>query len=185
MKACALFNLPRYSQFLDVRSARWKPRACGIVALKTVLDYWRGGDLKTKPTISNLINSGLSSNSYVQGIGWKHKGIVSIASQYGMKGKNYDWFKRTPEKAFEMLSHFLQKGPVLASIHKDFRSTNGGHLIVLLGINGSRIFYNEPAAKTRGEIAGAVGKKTFLRGWKRRIIVIKPKTLPKRKKLVQ
>ena len=162
-----IFKIPAYSQFLDVEDKKWKSRACGIVALKIVLEYWG-----VKEKADDLIKLGLKQDAYIPGIGWKHGGLVSIAKEFGLRGENLDWFKDLPEEAFEKLLSKLEKYPVLASIYKNFKLGGSGHLIVLTGYENGWIFFNDPDSKTRKGIQNKVVVEKFLNGWKRRIVVI-------------
>ena len=161
-------GVPLYSQFLDVPSRPWKRRACGAVALRSMLMYWN-----ISISASQLIREGQHLNAFVPGIGWTHKGLAQLAKRHGLYGKNFDWAKKTPNDAFHSLMTHLRKYPVIASIHHDFKTKNTGHLIVLTGYNTSTIFYNEPASKTRKNITQHISLSRFLYGWKRRIIVVK------------
>lgn len=170
-----MFKVPLYSQFLDVKNKNWKRRTCGGVALKMVLDYWNdlGYDVKT-PTIQTLIREGVKTRAYIRGIGWQHKGLIRLARRYGFNGKNFDWAKYDPSVAFQKLRRYLKSNPVLASIYKDLRPENSGHLIVLTGLKGSFVYYNDPASRTRKGISKRAGIQKFLKGWKRRIIIVYP-----------
>ena len=162
-----MFKVTLYSQFLDVEDKNWKIRACGIVSLKVVLEYWG-----IKENIKDLIDLGLKKNAYISGVGWKHDGLVSVAKEFGFSGMNYDWFKDEPKDAFEKLLPNLEKYPVIASIYNNFKLGGSGHLVVLLGYQNGQIFFNDPDSKTRKGIQKKVGLEKFLTGWKRRIIVI-------------
>jgi ABC-type bacteriocin/lantibiotic exporter with double-glycine peptidase domain len=66
----------------------------------------------------------------------------------------------------------LKTGPVIASVHYKFdpKSTIP-HLVVLNGIKGDLVYYNDPAAKTGSKF---IAKEAFLKAWKKKIIDIKP-----------
>ena len=158
------FKVP---QFLDIEDKKWKSRSCGIVSLKSILEYWG-----VKENIKDLIDLGLKKGAYISGIGWKHKGLALIAKDYGLVGKNYDWFKNKPETAFKKLLPKLKKYPVIISIYKNLKPGKSGHLVVLTGHENGQIFFNDPDSKTKKGIQKKVGFEKFLIGWKRRIIVI-------------
>lgn len=161
-----IHKVPEFSQHLDVKEKEWRNRACGIAALKMLLEY----NNSDSPPIDELIKIGLEKDAYIQNIGWKHKELAEIARDFNLKSKNFDWANLTPEEAFENLESYFPENPVLASIHKDFDDKKGGHLIVLTGMEDDTIFYNEPYAEKRQEIKQSVHKDKFMKGWKRRII---------------
>lgn len=171
-----IFAVPAYSQFLDVSSPVWKRKACGAVSLKMVLDYLRPNSI----SISEIIKRGRRKNAfrlaaYIPNVGWAHKGLASLAEEFGFKGKNYDWSKKTPDAAYSLLLKKLQKRPIIASIYRNLKPGSSGHLVLLTGIKGNRIYYNDPDSKTRRGIKKTATLNKFLKGWKKRVVEIKLK----------
>jgi ABC-type bacteriocin/lantibiotic exporter with double-glycine peptidase domain len=165
-------SVPAYSQYLDVRLHGWPKRACGIVALKMLLDYL--SPRMRRMNIDNLIVFGLAREAYIPGVGWKHRGLAKLAEEFGLEGKNYDWADIDPKAAFVRMrrhAHF----PFLASVHKHFDSKNGGHLIVVTKVEDGLVHYHEPASHSRARIPRTVDTTAFLSGWKRRIITVRPR----------
>jgi len=161
-------KFPLYSQHLDVSDKDWQNRACGIVALKTLLDY-----LDVKSTgIDSLIKEGLEIGAYQDGVGWIHKGIVDLANMYGAQLQAYDWSSDTNEDAYKKLLESLGNGPLLISMYKDFNPNQSGHLAVLINIGeDNSLEILDPDSKERSHIRRRVSKEMFLRGWKKRAIV--------------
>jgi len=160
------------SQFLDVKNKKWQNKSCGIISLKIVLSYWLGEKFNT--SIEKLIKLGLKENAYLENIGWKHKGLAKIAEKFGLKAKNFDWFKENNSKAFKKFLKFLKKGPVIVSIYKNFKVGESSHLIVAFKNDRKYIYILEPAAKKRNDIFQKINLKKFKAGWKKRIIFIFP-----------
>lgn len=169
-----MFSVPAYSQFLDVKDKRWQKRACGMVSLKMIIDYWRAP--RSNPSCDQLIKLGLKQKAFLTNVGWKHKELSQLVSKFGLRGRNFDWVKIKPETAFKKLRSYLKKYPVLASIHKNLDPAKGGHLIVVTGFRNGLVSYNDPDSKARKTVKQTAGLKKFLEGWKRRIIVIQPKS---------
>jgi ABC-type bacteriocin/lantibiotic exporter with double-glycine peptidase domain len=163
-----IFHVPAVSQFLDVPDKDWRDRSCGIASLASVMGFWNG----KVPPLAPLIEEGLSCGAYTEGIGWRHRGIVELAEQRGLQGKNFDWSKEPMASARNKLEKMLSRGPVIASI----RNGNSGHLVVLTGMQGDKIFYNEPAAKKRNAIMQSTDRKSFFGKWKKRAIFVAPPT---------
>lgn len=161
-----IHKVPEFSQHLDVKEKEWKSRACGVTALKMLLEY----NNSDSPSIDELIKIGVEKDAYIPNIGWKHRELAEIARDFKLKSRNFDWANLAPEEAFKKLKSYFPENPVLASIYKDFDDRKGGHLIVLTGMENDTIFYNEPYAKKRQEIRRSVHKDKFMKGWKRRII---------------
>ena len=130
--------------------------------------------LGKSPSINTLIKRGVKNGAYIKNIGWSHKGLVELAKSYDLKGKNYDWFKKTPEEAWQKTIPYFKKYPIIASVYKNFNYKNNGHLIVITGFKNKKVYYNDPIAKRRKEISKKISLKKFLAGWKRRVIIIKP-----------
>ncbi len=172
------FNVPPYSQYLDIKNQEWQHRGCGIIALKSILDFWSDKNKKTYPDGDKLVEIGLGLNAYIPGVGWRHKELVEIAKSFGLDGKNFDWFQKPPKEAFQEMIPHLEKYPLAVSVHPLFETQNqGGHLVVLTGFENNILYYNDPAAKTREKITQKIILNKFLKGWKRRIIAIYPKSV--------
>lgn len=164
-----IFDVPKYSQHLDVRDGDWKEKSCGIVAVKMVLDYWR----MSSPDCDELIKKGIEMDGFISGVGWKHKELSLLAKSFGVEAENFDWAKEEKDAAFKKLEDFLEKYPVVASIYSGFNpETKNGHLIVLTGMDDNFVHYNDPDSEGREEIAGKILIDKFLAGWKKRVIVI-------------
>ncbi len=171
-------NVPFFSQKADIKEADWKPRGCGITALKMALGYWHENDSTNRsPDLVDLIRTGSEVGAYIEDVGWSHSGLVEIAKQYGYEGKNYDLVpeKTEPKMAFAKMSAELEKHPVLASVYKKFEpGLSGGHIVTVTGLDNDSIYMNDPE-----EIDAKLGTKKmelkkFLKGWKKRYIVIYP-----------
>lgn len=169
------FKVPPYSQFLDVKNHKWQRKSCGIVSLKMLLDYWSKQFNKTAPSISKLIQEGVKNKGYIPNIGWRHKNLVELVEDYGFGGNNFDWAKVKPSIAFKKLRRYLNKYPLMASIYKNFCPGDNGHLVVITDFKNNFIFYNDPDSKYRKDVAKKIGLKKFLKGWKKRIIIIYPR----------
>lgn len=165
-------DVPKYSQHLHIETKEWRDKSCGIASLGMLLAY-HGMPVP----LSHLLAEGLLHNAYLPGVGWKHKELAELAYKFGGHGENFDWAHLETGTAFEHAKKHLEHYPILASIHHQFDTKNGGHLIVLTGIDEQYVYYNDPDAHDESKIAGAVTIKTFLNGWKKRIIAIYPPTL--------
>lgn len=165
------YIIPTYSQYLDVASADWQNRACGIVSLKMVMDFWGKKTKIIYPTIDDLISK-YSKSTYISKVGWSHKGLVTIAKHLKLKGENFDWINYSAKDAFVLMETKLALAPVIASIYKNLNHRLPGHLIVITQIKNGKVFYNDPDSKTRNKIKCVASLQKFLEGWKRRIIII-------------
>ncbi len=168
------WEVPLYSQRLDIKSRTWQHRACGIVALKMVIDHFKPRHA-THRTFSRLITQGQRSGAYIRNVGWSHRGLAYLSQRYGFSGRNYDWWKKTPHFAFKKLVTHLKKGPVLASIYQNLRPNSHGHLVAVTGFEKNIVFYNDPDSHTRRGITRRASVAKFLRGWKRRVVVVRPR----------
>jgi len=166
------FSVPKISQHGLVSDPKWDFLVCGIASLYMVLKYLdsdfslRGDDVFEKC---------FTMNGYIPNIGWKHKELAQTAESLGFAGESYDWYSSSSEDAFEKLLFKLKTGPVIASIYNGFVPGNGGHLIVVTGIEGGAVYVNDPAEFDSEKIAKKIPIDSFLHGWKRRIIMIREK----------
>lgn len=173
--------IPFYSQHLDVSPKKWKNRSCGIVALKMVMDFWGMQRTRYRPIgFTDLIKKGVKNNAYIPKIGWRHKGLVRIAKQYGFSANNHDDAALSDGIAFRHLREHLFYGPVIASIHRNLNPKSHGHLVVISKIEKNDVYYSDPDSYTRRAVPRKAPKKKFIRGWKKRIITVRPRRLRKK-----
>ena len=148
-------KVPRLSQYKDVGIEDfdnfWQKRACGIVSLVMVMKSFQ--PLIPTKTIDELIMKGLEKECYIQGVGWKHKGIVELAKDFRFEGKTFDLANEEHEKAFKAFMKELEKQPVIVSIHKNFKLNGGGHLVAATGfketMNKLSLEINDPDCKSK------------------------------------
>ncbi len=158
----------KYSQLLHISHPDWKPVGCGIVSLAMIIDFF----LKKEIDVDVLLEQGLAAGAYLQDIGWKHAELAQLAERYGLHGKNFDLAALPSEEAYARMLPYLHRGPVMASIHNGFEESGGGHLIVVTGEEGDEIHYNDPNSDDVRHIERIVPKDVFLKGWKRRFIIV-------------
>lgn len=161
-------NVPFYSQFADVTSAPWKKRACGVVSIAMVLDYYS----EEKVSVDALLTQAIKSGAYSENAGWTHQGLINLAKAHGLTGSAHDLAKSSQKAAFKSFSAYVEEGPVIVSIHYKFdpKSTIP-HLVVIDGIKDGYVYYNDPAASGGSK---KIAVADFLKAWKQRFIVIRP-----------
>ncbi len=165
-------NVPFYSQFQDIPSVEWRSAGCGIASLAMEMEFFKP---KNKVSVTKLLLQALDFGAYTADVGWKHKELAALAELYGLTGKNYDLIALNNQTAFDQFKDFLIGGPIIVSIHNKFNPKAAlGHLVVVTGIEDGMIFYHDPAYGNKTE--RKISEKDFLRGWKKRFIVVREKT---------
>ncbi|MCR4275882.1 MAG: C39 family peptidase [Candidatus Parcubacteria bacterium] len=164
----ALTSVPFFSQFRDIDSPKWQKVGCGIASLAMIIDFYKPNAVSANA----LLKQGIAAGAYNYDAGWIYAGLIGLSRHYGLDGAYYNLTSLDSEAAYAALSQHLKSGPVIASVHYKFdpKSTIP-HLVVLNGIQGDRIYYNDPAAKS-GELS--ISKEAFLKAWKKKIIDIRP-----------
>ena len=161
-------HVPFYSQFIDISSLAWRKKSCGMASLAMIINFYDPGIVSAQ----KLLEKGIAAGAYMNGVGWTHQGIVSLADRYGLSGDTYDLSNLSKNDAFAQLEDFLVDGPVIASVHYKFNPKSPiPHLVVVNGIDGDNVSLNDPAAKSGGE---KISIPDFIAGWKKRFIVIRP-----------
>ncbi len=163
-------NVPFYSQFADITSAKWQKVGCGIASIAMVIDYY-----STDPvSVDGLLSRGIASGAYDSNAGWSHQGLINLTKKYGLNGSAYDLSGLSSKAALAKLEAQLKDGPVIVSVHYKFEPKNPiPHLVVIDGIRDGVVYYNDPAAKGgKKQISSAA----FAKAWKQRYIVIRPTT---------
>ncbi len=163
-----ILEIPHWGQFIDVSDPIWQGRSCGIVSLAMILDYYN-----IPFDIKKLINKGLEIGGYLEGVGWKHQGIVDLAKLYGLQAERIE-----NEKIKNMIKSIDKEEPVIISIHKHFDVKNEGHLAVLTGYFKEddkivTLFVNDPFGNPYKYKNHLVKYDKFIEGWKKRAIYLK------------
>ena len=171
-------DVPYYSQF-DERfglSPESQQRACGVLAVKMVLEYWCKTAAPEVPLPELLSDAGVVGGRNAAG-DWLHSTLVMVARHRGFKSWRRGWMlsedgrtrfeaegaddltlyqidKQQREEAYHSLVHALELGaPVLVSVAKNFADTSKPHIIVLTGYrltpDGQILgyYYNDPSGQ--------------------------------------
>jgi ABC-type bacteriocin/lantibiotic exporter with double-glycine peptidase domain len=162
-------QVPFYSQFADISSSKWQKVGCGITSLAMIIDYYKPNAVQS---VDSLLNQGIALGAYANNAGWSHAGLIAVSKKYGLTGTTYDFSGLSKQAALDKITGSLHTGPVIASVHYKFdpKSTIP-HLVVIDGIKGDIVYYNDPAAKTGQK---QISVADFQKGWKQRYIVIRP-----------
>lgn len=162
-------------------SEEWAYRGCGLVALKMVLDHWNLQDERNRTVpVEELLRSAIVLGAYREGVGWSHSGLVEVAKSLGYDAFNRDLPKERPGiipgDALMVLAEDIARGPVLASVWKNFDpEQKGGHIVVVYGVGEERISFLDPEKQSEQEGKVECMKKDFLNGYKMRSICVTPK----------
>jgi len=168
-------DIPYYSQQRDIADEFWQTRACGILCLKMVLDFYGAG----APGLDEFIKIAVTKGAYHNPNGWLHSKQVEIASDFGLtafrkefgrvSAKNLvgaeDAIVYSAEDGLVYLRNFLAlKRPAIVSVAKKFKDPAKFHQIVLTGFeagdaNGKieGFYYNDPDSQNEQE-----GKNLFV-----------------------
>ena len=159
--------VPFFSQFTDIASPSWKKVGCGVTSLAMIIEYYRPGII----SVDSLLEEGIEAGAYLNDAGWTYAGLIGVSKKYGFVGESYVLGDLTKERAFAEFKKHLTEGPVIASVHYEFdpKSTIP-HLVVINGIEGDVVYYNDPAAKGGNK---TISTKKFLAAWKKRFIVVR------------
>lgn len=152
-----VIDLPLVDQKTDTEDKKWAHRTCAICSLKMVM-AWKNKKFEKMPVVI-LVNEGLKIDGYLEEVGWKHKALVDLAGQHGVRMSFVEKFFRTKTqktKGLGMVNKKLAVGePVLVSVFYKFKKGNGGHVVVLHGLrkNKNRVtgyFIQDPEPGFRG-----------------------------------
>lgn len=180
-----------FSQFRDVVSEEWKPKACSLACLKMALDYHNAAD---KLSIDDLIKEGIAIGGY-SNHGWTHHAISLLSHNHGVPAYHEEFRSvsvdptdgRFSKSSFEdeMLAaglSRLQKGldenrlPIV-SIMRNWDQNSTFHSILLVGYESEgetlKGFYYHDPDTLQGEREGLfVDTETFLKNWRKMAVFI-------------
>jgi predicted double-glycine peptidase len=135
-----------------------------------LIEYYNPGTVGT--SVDTLLHQGIAAGAYTDASGWSYNGLITVAKKYGLSGDTHDYKDSSMDVAFAALADDVLKGPVMASVHYTFKSTNPiPHLVIIRGVKNGLVYYNDPAAKEGG---GSISVAQFKDGWKKRYIEFYP-----------
>lgn len=162
--------VPFYSQFQDIKPLAWQKVGCGVTSLAMIIEYYKPNSV----SVNILLTQAIAGGAYNKNAGWMHKDLILLSNQYGLEGNSYDMASLSKDAAFIQFKKSLKDGPVMASVHYKFDPKNPiPHLVVIDGIDGDTIYYNDPALKSGTK---EISTEKFLKAWKKKFIVIRPET---------
>lgn len=168
LPAANIPDVPFYSQFSDIHAIEWQKLSCGIADLAMLIEFYKPGIV----SVNTLLKEGIAAGAFINGAGWSHKGLALLANKYGLEGAAYDFSRLDTSAAFAQFEKFLKEGPVIASVYYTFNPQSPiPHLVVINGINGDTIYYNDPAFASGGK---QISLHDFMKGWKKRFIAVRP-----------
>jgi uncharacterized protein YvpB len=159
-------DIPFYSQHAVDVPIEWRDRACGIIALRMVIESKTGNILDPKV----LIETGVMNGAYSPGIGWKHDGLVALAMKYGLPSYRKEFTDTT--QGIEFIKLALDKGEiVISSIRIDGKK--GTHLIVLVGFDEKGFYYHDSAKLDKSSGTNLfIREEEFARLWRKLAIFV-------------
>ncbi|MCG2695160.1 C39 family peptidase [Candidatus Parcubacteria bacterium] len=174
-------DVPYYSQYEDVKDEYWKPRACGVVCLKMVLDYIK----PDKILVNDFVLLANEKGAYGES-GWIHQGLIDVAKSFGVNLKRKEFKsedKNEEEKLLEqgireIVFSLKENKPVLISTIKKWNEEKKFHMIVLVGFkkgffkNLKGFYYNDSDYKNCEGKHLFVDIKTFKKYWRRLAIFV-------------
>lgn len=162
-----LIDLPFQSQNSDDVPKEWHHRACGIAAVKMLLDGYRTDDdgrpstknrKRDTLTMSDLINEGVALNGYTEH-GWLHDVLIKILNNHGVHAERREFRSSNPieqkalvDQGLRIIRQNLIEGrPVIASVSASFGQNIHSHLIVLCGWERDLIYFYDPDTRESDE----------------------------------
>ena len=173
-----LISVPLVDQFKDTEDVKWKRCACGICAVKMLMSF-KKSRISSVP-VMKLIKKAVLMGGYIKDIGWSHRSLVELASQYGIKLSFQKKFPKTrADKVRKLMfvDRSIERGkPVVISVHHFFRSSNGGHLVVVNGLREKGVniigyHIQDPDKRFKGNNY-FVTKAQLLKGWRGGLIYL-------------
>lgn len=171
-------NLRFTSQYSPELPKDWQWRACGIAAVKNIIDMWQAKDVGLpSPTLKEIFEKARAIGTYVDGVGWSHAGLVNTAKTYGYSSFNVDASSKPIEEIWKEIKKEVATHPVIASVKSKFDPTSkDGHLVIITKISKEQVHIVDPEEKGEENAIKQIDEKVFQSAFKKRYIVITPKT---------
>ncbi len=166
-----MINVPLVDQIRETGDKDWAERSCAICSLKMMMAF-KDPKFMSKP-VMELVKEGLAIDGHTSKYGWKHRALADLAGRYGIKIKFQEKFFYTPsekEEGMAIIDKNLGRGlPVMVSVFKELNPENGGHIVLINGLNegNGNPGYNiqDPDHRFRGNNY-FLGKEEFKKAWR-------------------
>ncbi len=176
-----ILNVSYYSQYEDVKDEYWKPRACGAVCLKMVLDFIKSSEI----SVNDFVQLASEKGAYGEN-GWIHQGLIDIAKDFEVNLKRKEFKSENKKETEELLgrgiieivSSLESNKPVIISAIKKWREEKKFHMMVLVGFkkgifgNLKGFCYNDSDYRNKDGQNLFVDIKTFKKHWRRLVIFV-------------
>ncbi len=185
-----ILDIPYYSQHEDVKDEYWKPRACGAVCLKMVLDFLKPDEI----SVNDFVLLANEKGAYCEH-GWVHQGLIDIAKEFGveLERKEFKPLRRLHEYneviqekdlldqgISEIIESINNNKPVIVSAIKKWSEEKKFHMVVLTGFEMDEdgelkgFYYNDTDYQNESEGKDLfVDIETFKTCWRRLAIFVK------------
>lgn len=174
-------KIPYYSQYDNVKDEYWKPRSCGAVCLKMVLDYAK----PSKLSVNDFVLSANRRGAYGEN-GWIHQELVNIAKDFGVNLKRKEFKSKDKKEEKILLKNGIEKiifsinnnKPVIISAIKKWKEKKKFHMMVLTGFKTGifgtlkGFYYNDPDYTNEEGKNLFVNIRTFKKYWRRLAIFV-------------
>ncbi len=179
-----ILNVPYYSQHRDVKDGYWRLRACGILCLKSILDFHL--DPGVPSGVDEFVEMADRKGAYGKS-GWIHQGLIDIAGEFGLEMERKEYKSDDLKKSEMLLENGINRivdsiknnKPVLISAIKRWKEKDKFHMIVLTGFENDEkgnlkgFYYNDTDYDDEEGGGLFVDIKTFKKYWRRLAIFVK------------
>ncbi|MCR4284309.1 MAG: C39 family peptidase [Parcubacteria group bacterium] len=191
-----ILDVPYYSQHIDVLDESWQSRACGVICLKMVMDFYNLKSGRVIISADDLIKEGAYIEGNLPAYGWSHNHLVLLARNHGFmaypqefRSHKIDYANKKEEvseyeealidKGIEKIISSLENGhPVIVSIFKNFEIGDKFHMVLLTGFESGRgevkgFYYHDPDSVDKEEGKHRfVPTETFKKYWRKMAIYV-------------
>lgn len=162
-------ELPSYSQLLDVTDPAYQRRACGAASLAMMLG---GCGLENPPSVDEVLARGIELKAYSEGSGWQHKEMAALARSFGVHAHPEDWSGDPDWAAWEHFEDSVARGPVMASVTKEFSPSQDSHLIVVCAMDAETASIYDPFRESHEGVRYTVPVAFLQQHWTGRILCV-------------
>jgi hypothetical protein len=169
---------PYYSQYEDVEALEWQHRVCGLAAVKMAAEALLGERIVS---LDDLIQQGLEKDAYIEGVGWKHDGLIELLKSFAVSAHRAEYKEEGLEDdgISAMTSALSDGGLVITSVAPGFGDNDGSHLILLTGFRRNEagelegFYYNDPGCRNEQDGKDLfVDRLRFLEYWRKLVIFV-------------
>ncbi len=182
--------VPFISQFDETSRSEWKARSCSVACLLMAISFIRNESV----SLDDLIDEALLVKGWTP-LGWTHDALTIVAHNHGVAAYREEFRSLRADVSTgtfspsvfaeellrygtnKIVSHIEQGGVVIASIHRDWKTSENFHTVLIIGFEKNErglagFYYHDPDTEKEMRENKYISLSDFLLGWRKMAVFL-------------